>query len=87
MNKPAYTITDQMALLKQRGMLFRDEEQAEACLKDISYYRLKGYWWDMQSDTVSHSFQPYVYFEDILERYDFDRKLRLILFGGKGGSS
>ena len=36
----------------------------------------------MQSDSVSHLFQSGVYFEDIIERYDFDRKLRLILFGG-----
>lgn len=82
MNKSAYTVADQVALLKQRGMLFRDEAKAYDRLKDISYYRLKGYWWNMQNDTTQHLFQPGTYFEDILERYDFDRKLRLILFGG-----
>ncbi|MDR2026689.1 MAG: Abi family protein [Prevotellaceae bacterium] len=82
MNKSAYTIADQIALLKQRGMFYRDEMQAYERLKNISYYRLKGYWWDMQSDTVRHLFYPGVCFEDILERYDFDRKLRRILFGG-----
>ncbi|MDR1023906.1 MAG: Abi family protein [Prevotellaceae bacterium] len=82
MNKPAYTIPDQIALLKQRGMIFRDEAQARDRLQNISYYRLKGYWWDMQSDTTLHLFYPSVCFEDVLERYDFDRKLRLILFGG-----
>jgi abortive infection bacteriophage resistance protein len=82
MTKPAFSISDQIALLKQRGMLFKDERKAHSLLKNINYYRLKGYWWDMQRDTVSHSFQPHVYFEDILERYDFDRKLRLILFSG-----
>jgi abortive infection bacteriophage resistance protein len=82
MNKSAYTIADQIALLKQRGMIFRDETQAYERLKNISYYRLKGYWWDMQSDTTRHLFYPDVCFEDILERYDFDRKLRRILFGG-----
>jgi abortive infection bacteriophage resistance protein len=81
-NKVAYTITDQIALLKQRGMLFKDEVQAYDSLKNISYYRLKGYWWDMQSDISLHLFQPDTYFEDIIERYDFDRKLRLILFEG-----
>ena len=82
MNKPAYTILDQIALLKQRGMLFKDETQAFDRLKNISYYRLKGYWWDAQSDISLHTFQPNTYFEDILARYDFDRKLRQILFGG-----
>ena len=64
----------------QRGMCFKDEKAAQNLLKKISYYRLKGYWWDVQTDTVLHLFQPNVYFEEIIERYDFDRKLRLILF-------
>jgi len=80
MNKPAFSISDQIALLKRRGMLFNDEDKAYSLLKKISYYRLKGYWWDMQSDPVLHIFQPNVYFEDIIERYDFDRQLRAILF-------
>ena len=81
MNKPAYTISDQIALLKQRGMNFRDEAQASNLLKKISYYRLKGYWWDAQTDPIQHTFQPGTCFEGIMERYDFDRKLRQILFG------
>ena len=82
MNKPTYTISDQIALLKQRGMTFCDEVQAYNLLKNISYYRLKGYWWDMQIDTTLHTFQSGTCFEDIMERYYFDRQLRQILFGG-----
>ena len=82
MNKPAYTISDQIALLKHRGMTFRNEAQAHDLLKNISYYRLKGYWWDTLLNTTQHTFQPGVCFEDVMERYDFDRKLRQILFGG-----
>jgi len=79
-NKPAYTIANQIALLKQRGMLFRNEADAPHCLKNISYYRLKGYWWDMQVDYTLHTLKQNTYFEDILARYNFDRHLRLILF-------
>ena len=61
-------------------MLFRDEIQAYQCLNDIGYYRLKGYWWDMQDDYTLHAFKPNTYFEDVIERYDFDRLLKLILF-------
>jgi abortive infection bacteriophage resistance protein len=61
-------------------MLFKDEAQAHVLLKNISYYRLKGYWWDMQRDKNLHTFHSGVYFEDIVERYDFDRRLRIILF-------
>jgi abortive infection bacteriophage resistance protein len=79
-NKPAYTISDQILLLKSIGMLFRDEQKAAELLKNISYYRLKGYWWDMQTDFILHTIIPNTYFEDIVERYNFDRHLRLILF-------
>jgi len=79
-NKPAYKITDLIELLKSRGMLFRDEVSAVHFLENISYYRLKGYWWDMQYDKVNHIFNPESWFEDVLNRYNFDRHLRLILF-------
>lgn len=61
-------------------MLFRDETLAAFYLKNISYYRLKGYWWDMQTDFKLHTLKPDTWFEDIIDRYNFDRQLRLILF-------
>ena|SRR6056297_912623 len=79
-HKPAKNIAQQIELLKSRGMQFKNEEQAPHFLKDISYYRLKGYWWDRQIDKVHHTFQDNTFFEDIIDRYNFDRHLRLILF-------
>lgn len=79
-NKDSLSVTEQIALLKSRGMLFRQENQASHFLSNISYYRLKGYWWDMQTDNRSHTFNRNSYFEDVLDRYTFDRHLRLILF-------
>lgn len=79
-NKTPSSIVDQIALLKQRGMLFNDDQSAHHFLENISYYRLKGYWWDMQDDIALHTLKPNTYFEDIIERYNFDRRLRLILF-------
>lgn len=79
-SKPARSITEQIDLLKSRNMLFHNEQEANHFLKNISYYRLKGYWWDMQSDYTLHTLKPNTYFEDIIERYNFDRHLRLILF-------
>lgn len=61
-------------------MLFKQEADAPHFLKNISYYRLKGYWWDMQDDYTTHTFLPNSYFEDVIDRYNFDRHLRLILF-------
>jgi abortive infection bacteriophage resistance protein len=79
-HKPAYNIADQILLLKTRGMLFRNEAEAPHFLQNISYYRLKGYWWDTQAEYTNHILNPNTYFEDIIERYNFDRHLRLILF-------
>lgn len=79
-NKPALNIAGQIALLKQRGMLFKNEAEVSHFLKNISYYRLKGYWWDMQADVNTHNFKPGTYFEDVINLYNFDRHLRLILF-------
>jgi abortive infection bacteriophage resistance protein len=78
--KPAFTIARQVQQLKTRGMLFHNEQDATHYFSTISYYRLKGYWWDTQNDRVNHTFKPNTYFETIIERYNFDRHLRLILF-------
>lgn len=53
-NKESRSIDEQIELLKQRGMLVGDEGFAARHLAHISYYRLKGYWWDMQSDRANH---------------------------------
>ena len=79
-NKNSRTIEEQIALLKSRGMLVKDEQTATFYLNHISYFRLKGYWWDMQTDRVNHVFAQNSYFEDVIARYNFDRQLRLILF-------
>ena len=79
-NKAPHTIAEQIDLLASRGMLFKNVANAPHFLQNISYYRLKGYWWDMQTDYALHTFKPDTYFEDIIDRYNFDRHLRLILF-------
>lgn len=80
MTKDARTSEQQIRLLQARNMLFMDIPKAHTCLKNISYYRLAGYWWDMQDDTVTHHFKKGSYFNTVLDRYDFDRKVRLLIF-------
>jgi abortive infection bacteriophage resistance protein len=63
-------------------MLFKDESLAMDRLKDVNYFRLKVYWQDELIDHFLHTFRPGTCFEDILSRYDFDRRLRGILFTG-----
>ena len=61
-------------------MLFRAPADAPHFLANISYYRLKGYWWEMQADQTNHQFAPASYFEDAVDLYNFDRHFRLIVF-------
>ena len=79
-NKKSRSIQEQIDLLKHRGMIIEDEKFAHLHLSHISYYRLKGYWWDMQKDKDNHIFQTGSRFEDVIARYSFDKELRLILF-------
>jgi abortive infection bacteriophage resistance protein len=58
-------------------MSFRNESRARECLQTISYYRLQCYCCDERVNAPQQ-----IYFEDIMDRYEFDRKLRLILFSG-----
>ncbi len=80
MAKDPKTIQEQIDLLESREMLFRDIAKASHFLANISYYRLKGYWWEMQEDFEEHIFLENVYFEDVIDLYNFDRHFRLIVF-------
>ncbi|HNA77764.1 MAG TPA: Abi family protein [Saprospiraceae bacterium] len=82
MPKPARTVQDQIQLLQGRNMSFRNISNAPHFLSNISYYRLKGYWWEMQDDFVNHHFRSNSFFEDAVDLYNFDRHFRLIVFNG-----
>jgi len=80
-DKPAITIAEQIALLKKRGLEIKEGDKASHYLSHISYYRLGEYWHSMQSDKEEHMFKPNSRFSDVIALYDFDRKLRVLLFG------
>lgn len=79
-NKPPIAIIQQIAQLKNRGLIIKDEQFAEHFLKNVSYYRLAGYWWPMQADKSTHTFKSNSTFENIISIYNFDRDLRVLLF-------
>jgi abortive infection bacteriophage resistance protein len=78
--KPAITVDDQIVLLKNRGLIINNEQFAKDSLLKISYYRLAGYWWPLQSDKVNHTFKPNSKFETVIKIYEFDSELRTLLF-------
>ena len=82
--KTATTIDEQLALLKQRGMLIPDEDKAKEILLDIGYYRLGFYWFPYEKESPvnnvrEHQFKPGTSFDQIIALYYFDQDLRCIL--------
>lgn len=78
--KPAIDIATQIQKLESRGLTIANRAAAEHFLSQISYYRLAGYWWPMQSDKVRHQFKEGATFEAVIDLYNFDREFRLIAF-------
>ena len=56
--KHLISFADQISLLKQRGLSFKDEAKALHLLQNISYYRLSGYWFtdtSLFSNSMRHA--------------------------------
>jgi len=77
--KPFLSITEQISLLKSRGMHFNNEEKAKEYLENINYYRLCAYWLPFEANHQTHTFKKGTNFERVLELYVFDRELRLLM--------
>lgn len=93
MNKVRYSkkpnsINDLKSKIILRGLDCSNESLTEQSLKYIGYYRLRGYFYPFYiMDTSQRNTTPKepkmfvsgIKFEDIIELYEFDRKLRLIV--------
>lgn len=80
-SKPFALLTDQIALLKGRGMHFPDEAKAERCLARVSYYRLSAYWYPFREHVAgarSDNFVKDTVFDEVFDFYVFDKSLRLL---------
>lgn len=84
-SKPYLPLTAQLDLLKRRGLLVDDDAAAIECLHRNGYYRLSAYWYPFREFTAptasqrSDTFKPGSRFEDAVELYIFDKKLKLLL--------
>ncbi|MDY0029777.1 MAG: Abi family protein [Pseudobdellovibrionaceae bacterium] len=80
--KQAISIDDQLALLRDRGLIIGDEAKTRSCLTHIGYYRLSAYELPFQRGDHTdehHQFLPGTHFDQIIDLYTFDRKLRLLV--------
>ena len=78
-NKPALSISDQLAILQQRGLAVADTAKAEDFLNNVSYFRFAAYLriFKQPDDT----FRAGATFEQVATLYSFDVELRKLLFG------
>ena len=92
-DRPWKAFEEQIDLLKSRGMIIDEQDSALHYLKNLGYYRLSAYWYpfrsfELKQDPATSSieyirqdnFVPNTYFNDAVELYLFDKKLRLFLF-------
>jgi abortive infection bacteriophage resistance protein len=76
--KNATTFEEQLKLLKSRGLIIADEEKCLDILRSANYYRLSAYLLPFKQ--FDNTFFEGTTFERIYRIYEFDRKLRSLLF-------
>ena len=78
--KPSLSLDEQIALLKNRGLIIENSQRLRQYLRFIGYYRLSGYfqYFHIEGDPL-HRFQLNTTFDQTLRCYIFDRKLRLMI--------
>jgi abortive infection bacteriophage resistance protein len=82
--KKPLTVDEQIDRLERRGLNFSDRKLAKNYLQNISYYRLRAYTYPFQDNTdpdADHKFlREDIDFNDIIDLYVFDRRLRNMVF-------
>ncbi len=79
-NKQALDAPDLLALLKQRGLVITNEQEALKTLSIISYFRLACYFRPMEADKQTHRFREGSTLEQVMALYEFDTALRDMVF-------
>ena len=80
--KSPISVEEQIDKLEKRGLIFSDKNSAGKYLTNIGCYRLKAYTYPFQNNTdpeVDNVFRNDIYFEDIIDLYVFDRRLRNLI--------
>ena len=86
--KPYLSLSDQLSLLKMRGLLVADDAAAIECLHRNGYYRLSAYWYPFRQivrDPItniskrSDTFLSGSHFDDAISLYRFDKHFKLML--------
>lgn len=73
------TYDEQIKLLKGRGCIIEDDKACKEILRHVNYYRLSAYFPPFKNP--DDTFKEGVTFDKLYQIYEFDRKLRNIIFG------
>jgi len=82
--KPHLTFTQQIELLESKGLNIPNPTYAKKKLSCINYYRLSAYFLPFQypkNNAKADIFYAGTEFREIVSLYDFDAKLRRLVFG------
>jgi len=77
--KLAISIEDQINLLQERGLIIGNQDFTKAKLNYIGYYHLSSYFKSFQN-TQTNTFHKNITFEQVLNLYGVDRKIKLFCF-------
>lgn len=78
--KKHLSISDQVSLLENRGLIIVDRSEAESFLEHVNYYRFSGYLHDFKIKK-SNQYEKGLSFSTIARIYEFDMKLtRLLMY-------
>lgn len=81
--KRPYSIDEQLDLLEERGMIIENRKSAGHFLATHNYYRFSGYalhFEIFENRKRTHKFIPGTKFNDAIRIYEFDVKLRNLIF-------
>lgn len=80
--KPYASPEELVAILRDRDLLIQDIDLAVHWLEKVGYYRLSGYglhFRNREGRKLMDTFKPGTRFEDLVDLYEFDRHLRLLV--------
>lgn len=80
-NKHFESSADLSILLQKRGLIITDLQKIESYLDNIGYYRLSAYMYPFMVEPKSkHEFKKGISFDQVINLYRFDKKLRMLIF-------
>ena len=77
--KQILTIEQQVQSYIDAGMSIISRSDVEKALKSVGFYRLRGYSFQLY-DNATKKYIPGTEFEDVLQLYQFDRELSVLIF-------